>query len=60
MLKYTHGIVCQLNERNKQVLRITQEELDEVGKLLEQNSYNIKSDDMQIPENNLNENEVNE
>ena len=35
-------------------------ELDEVGKLLEQNSYNIKSDDMQTPENNLNENEVNE
>ena len=60
MLKHTHGIVCQLNERNKQVLHITQEELDEVGKLLEQNSYNIKSDDMQTPENNLNENEVNE
>ena len=60
MLKHTHGIVCQLNERNKQVLHITQEELDEVGKLLEQNSYNIKSEDMQTPENNLNENEVNE
>jgi len=60
ILKYTHGIVCQLNERNKQVLRITQEELDEVRKLLERNSYNIKSDDMQATENNLNENEINE
>ena len=34
MLKHTHGIVCQLNERNKQVLHITQEELDEVGETL--------------------------
>ena len=38
MLKHTHGIVCQLNERNKQVLHITLEELHEVGKLLAQNS----------------------
>ena len=46
-----------MNERNKQVLRITQEELDEAGKLLEKNSYDIDSNDMQSPENNLNENE---
>ena len=60
MLRNTHDIVCQLNERNKQVLRITQEELDEAGKLLEKNSYDIDSDDIQSPENNLNENEGNE
>lgn len=60
MLRNTHDIVCQLNERNKQVLHITQEELDEAGKLLEKNSYDIDSDDMQTPENNLNENEINE
>lgn len=60
MLINTHDIVCQLNERNKQVLHITQEELDEAGKLLEKNSYDIDSDDMQSPENNLNENEGNE
>lgn len=38
------------------MLHITQEELDEAGKLLEKNSYDINSDDMQAPENNLNEN----
>ena len=60
MLAYTHDIVCQLNERNKQVLRITQKELDEAGKLLERNSYDIDSGDMKARENNLNENEGNE
>ena len=49
MLRSTHDIICQLNERNKQVLHITQEELDEAGKLLEKNSYEIDSDDMQTP-----------
>ena len=31
----------RLNERNKQVLGIPQEELDEIGNLLEQNSYDL-------------------
>ena len=41
LLERTYGIMHRLNERNKQVLGIPQEELDEIGNLLEQNSYDL-------------------
>lgn len=41
LLERTYGIMHRLNERNKQVLGIPQEKLDEIGNLLEQNSYDL-------------------
>lgn len=39
LLTYLIDVAHKLNDRNKQILGITQEELDEVGNLLEQNEY---------------------
>ena len=38
-IKSVNDLTRQLNERNKEVLGITQEELDEVGNLLDKNKY---------------------
>ncbi len=41
MMKWMVDVVRQFNERNKQVLEMSQEELDEMGNLLEQNSFDM-------------------
>lgn len=38
------NLILQLNDRNKEVLDITQEELDEVGNLLDKNEYFTEKD----------------
>lgn len=43
MLRNMSPIARQLNERNKQVLGLTEVELEEVGNLLERNSHSIDS-----------------
>lgn len=49
VLKFAYNLTYQLHKRNKQVLRISQDELDEVGNLLEQNSYNANFEDVEKP-----------
>jgi len=41
LLEQTATVARRLNERNKQVMGVTDEELDEIGNLLEQNNYEI-------------------
>lgn len=41
LLEQTAEVARRLNDRNKQVMGITDEELDEIGNLLEQNKYEI-------------------
>ena len=44
MLVSVNGIARQLNDRNKEVLHITQDELDEVGNLLDKNQFFTEED----------------
>lgn len=41
MLESMQAVASRLNERNKQVMNLSEEELNEVGNLLEQNQYEI-------------------